>query len=98
MTIRSQRSGANPRWRATTCKLAHSRFTSHSHGPGSVSSKSLMSKMRFRSALAKLPKLVRCASPQACTRMPLIGVDARSFAITAAAPRKNANGDSAIRA
>jgi hypothetical protein len=79
------------------CKLAQRRFTSHSQGPGSVSSKSLMSKTRFLSGLAKNPKLLTCASPHAWTVMPVVGVVERSSAITAAAPRKNANGDSAIR-
>ena len=65
---------AKPRWRATTCRLAHNRLTSHSHGPGTVSSKSLMSKTRLRSGLANFPKLVTCASPHACTRMPVTAV------------------------
>ena len=51
-------------------RLAASRLTSHSHGPGSVSSKSLMSKTRRRSGEAKMPKFDRWASPQACTVMP----------------------------
>ena len=63
----------SPRWRPTTCRLAHRRLTSHSHGPGSVSSKSLMSKTRLRSGVANLPKLVTCASPHACTRRPVTG-------------------------
>src|SRR5262249_29573411 len=46
---------------------------------------------------AKKPKFDRCASPQACTVIPVTGVVARSWAITAAAPRKKAKGDSAIR-
>ena len=40
---RAGRTGLNPRSRPRISKLAASRFTSHSHGPGSVSSKSLMS-------------------------------------------------------
>jgi hypothetical protein len=38
-----------------------------------------------------------CASPQSWTCGPVTGVEARSAAITAAAPRRNANGDTAIR-
>ncbi len=54
----------NPRSRPATAKLAASRFTSHSNGPGKVSSKSLMSKISRRSGAAKTPKLERWASPQ----------------------------------
>ena len=86
-----------PLSRAATVALATKRFTSHSHGPGSVSSKSLTSNTRRRSGLANTPKLEMCASPTACTRRPLIDEDARSAAMTAAAPRQNANGDAAIR-
>src|SRR5258707_5971815 len=39
-------------------------FRSHSHGPGSVSSKSFTSKTRLRSADPKTPKFDRCASPR----------------------------------
>ena len=67
--------------------LAASRFTSHSHGPGSVSSKSLTSKTSLRSGEPNSPKLDRCASPQACTMIPVAGVRARSLAIGRAAPR-----------
>src|SRR5262245_29800127 len=52
-----------------------------------IISKSLMSKMKFRSGVAKPPKFSRCASPQACTRNPVAGVRARSAAINAADPR-----------
>ena len=55
---------SNPRSRPATAMLAASRFTSHSNGPGSVSSKSLMLKTRRRSGDAKIPKFERCASPQ----------------------------------
>ena len=78
--------------------LAASRFTSHSHGPGSVSSKSLIANTRLRSAEANTPKFARCASPHACTDSPVTGVPARSAAITAADPRRNANGLASIRA
>jgi hypothetical protein len=44
-----------------------------------------------------MPKFSRCASPQACTLMSVVGVCARSHAIGAAAPRKYANGDAAMR-
>ena len=76
-----------PRSRPATAMLAASRLTSHSHGPGSVSSKSLRSKMRSRSGEAKPPKFDRCASPHSCTRIPELGPLARSEAITYAAPR-----------
>ena len=56
--------------RAATIMLAASRLTSHSHGPGSVSSKSLTSNTRFRSGEANAPKFERCASPQHCTVRP----------------------------
>ncbi len=86
-----------PRSRAAISMLAASRFRSHSQGPGSVSSKSLTSKTSSRSGAAKPPKLERCASPQSCTSKPLRGEAARSVAMTAAAPRKKANGDTSIR-
>jgi hypothetical protein len=74
-----------------------SRLTSHSQGAGSVSSKSLRPKDRFRSGVANSPKLSRWASPQACTVIPVTGVVARSRAITPGAPRRNANGDARMR-
>lgn len=40
-------------------KLATSRFKSHSHGPGAVSSKSFKSKISARSGVAKPPKLAK---------------------------------------
>ena len=95
--MRSHSSGEKPFWRAATWRLAHSRFTSHSHGPGSVSSKSLMSNIMLRSGVANSPKLLTWASPHAWTRKPVAGVLARSSAITAAAPRKKANGEEAMR-
>ncbi len=77
--------------------LAAIRFTSHSQGPGSVSSKSLGPNTRRRSGAANPPKFEMCASPQTCTTRPELGVSARSAAITAAAPRKNVNGVASIR-
>ena len=70
---------------------------SHSNGAGSVSSKSFRSKTRLRSGVAKNPKFERWQSPQASTRIPLVGVVDRSYAITAAAPRRNENGVGAMR-
>ncbi len=70
---------------------------SHSHGPGSVSSKSLMSNSILRSGDANTPKFDRCASPQSWTTMSDRGVSARSDAISKAAPRKNVNGDTSMR-
>ena len=64
ITTEPQAASSKPRSRPATAKLAASRFTSHSNGPGSVSSKSLMLKTRLRSGAAKMPKLERCASPQ----------------------------------
>ena len=64
----------NPLSRPATARLAASRLTSHSNGPGSVSSKSLRSKTSRRSGEANAPKLARCASPHSCTRSPAAGV------------------------
>ena len=55
-------------------KLAASRFTSYSNGPGSVSSKSLRSNSSVRSGEAKTPKFDRWASPHSCTSRPAVGV------------------------
>ena len=74
-------------FRQARTKLAARRFMSHSHGAGSVSSKSLISKMIRLSGVAKAPKLRRWQSPQACTRSPLAGVFTRSAAMFKAAPR-----------
>ena len=78
---------ANPRSRPATSKLAASRLTSHSHGPGSVSSKSLMSNIARRSGEANTPKFDRWASPQTWAFRPERGVAARSAAMISAAPR-----------
>ena len=87
-----------PRWRAATKALAARRLTSHSQGPNWHSSKSLMAKTSLRSAEANTPKLDTCMSPQSSTCRPVCGVDARSAAMTAADPRRNANGDCSMRA
>jgi len=76
----------NPRSRPAIAKLATNRFTSHSHGPGAVSSKSFMSKTSVRSGEPNTPKFDRCASPQSCTRSPETGVLARSVAMISAPP------------
>ena len=67
--------------------LAASRLTSHSHGPGRVSSKSLASNTSARSGEANRPKFDRWASPQICTWMSVTGAFARSKAMTAGVPR-----------
>ncbi len=77
--------------------LAAKRLTSHSHGPGRVSSKSLTSNMSERSGEANRPKLDRWASPQICAESPERGVVARSEAMTRAAPRKKVKGDTSMR-
>ena len=89
--------GVKSRSRPAIATLAARRLTSHSHGPGRVSSKSLMSNTSRRSGAAKMPKFERWASPHACTRSPDSGVFARSIAMIAAAPRKNVNGEASIR-
>ena len=97
MTTRRRSEGEKPRSRPAISKLATSRFTSHSQGPGSVSSKSLMSKTRRRSGDPNTPKLERWASPQHWTVMPESGVADRSAAMTSAAPRKKVKGETSIR-
>ena len=57
-------SGVKSRSRPAISKLAARRLTSHSQGPGRVSSKSLTSNTRRRSGAAKTPKFERWASPQ----------------------------------
>ena len=86
-TAASATSGAIRFCRAATTRLAAKRLTSHSNGPGRVSSKSRRSNDRFRSGVAHRPKFRTCASPHNWTISPLSGCDARSPAITAAAPR-----------
>ena len=64
LTTDRRTASSKPRSRPATAMLAASRFTSHSNGPGRVSSKSLMLITSRRSGAAKMPKLERCASPQ----------------------------------
>ena len=96
-TVERRTSVARSSSRPAMAMLAASRLTSHSHGPRAVSSKSLMSKTISRSGAAKPPKFDRCASPQSWASRPDRGVPARSAAISAAAPRKKANGEVSIR-
>ena len=70
---------------------------SHSNGAGNVSSKSLMSNTGVPSGEAKVPKFARWQSPQACTISPLVGPGARSAAMIAAEPRRNAKADWRMR-
>ena len=86
-TIRSCSLALKPLKRAAISMLTARRFTSHSHGPGSVSSKSLTSNTSARSGEANTPKFDKWASPQHCTFSPERGVDARSWAMSSAAPR-----------
>ena len=86
-----------PSWRPATTTLAARRLTSHSQGPGSVSSKSLQSKTSWRSGDPKTPKLERWASPQIWAVSPERGVVERSDAMISAAPRKKVNGETSIR-
>ena len=69
------------------------RFRSHSHGPWWVSSKSVTSKSRSRSGEAKIPKFARWASPLSLHGDPGGRGRGQVVAMTAAAPRRNANGD-----
>ena len=57
-------------WRPATTTLAARRLTSHSHGAGRVSSKSLMSKTSGARAWRSRRSSTDGQSPQACTRMP----------------------------
>ena len=97
VTAARRAASSKPRSLAATAKLAASRFTSHSNGPGSVSSKSLRLNTSLRSGAAKMPKFVRCASPHSWACSPVRGPAARSAAIRYAPPRKNANGDTSMR-
>ena len=76
-----------PLSRPAIAKLAASRLTSHSHGPGNVSSKSLRPNTSRRSGEANPPKFIRWASPHSCVVIPERGVPARSLAMISAAPR-----------
>ena len=73
MTTLRRSLALNPLSRVATAKLAARRFTSHSKGPGRVSSKSLRSKTIRRSGDANTPKLLRCASPHSWTPSPARG-------------------------
>ena len=86
-TMRARSLSVKPLARPAMTRLAASRLTSHSQGPGSVSSKSLMSKSRWRSGEASSRKFSRWASPQSWALMPESGVPDRSDAMIAAAPR-----------
>ena len=66
--------GVSPLFRAAMVKLAAIRLTSHSNGPGRVSSKSLRSNTSLRSGEANAPKFDRCASPQSWASSPATGV------------------------
>ena len=70
-----------PMNRPASITLAASRFTSHSQGAGSVSSKSLMSNTSLRSGAPNPPKFSKWRSPHACTRNLVEGVPARSAAM-----------------
>ena len=70
--VRTDRAG-KPFSRAATATLAASRLTSQSNEAGSVSSKSFTSNTSRRSGAANMPKFSRCASPQHCTRMSVLG-------------------------
>ena len=80
-------SSGKPLSRAASTNDVASRFTSHSKGPGLVSSKSLTSKTGTRSGAANSPKFDRWASPQSCTCRPLEGCAPRSLAMMMAVPR-----------
>jgi hypothetical protein len=56
-----------------------------------------MSNSRRRSGEPNSPKFDRWASPHSCTVTPVFGVDARSEAMIRDPPRKNENGEAAIR-
>ena len=87
-TTRSCAFAEKPLSWAAMSMLTASRLTSHSHGPGSVSSKSLMSNTSLRSGEANTPKFDRCASPQHWTvqtrarrRREVAGHDQRAAAV-----------------
>ena len=96
MTMARRSDAAKPRSRPKISTLAVSRFTSHSHGPGRVSSKSVMSNSIRRSGVPNRPKFDRWASPHSCTVTPECGVVARSAAMTNAAPQYKVKGEISI--
>ena len=73
--------------RAPIAKLAARRLTSHSQGPGSVSSKSLMSKTRLALGGPEGAEVRQVRVAAKLDVRPEVGVLARSVAIDAAAPR-----------
>ena len=77
----------NPLFLAAIVKLAASRLTSYSNGPGKVSSKSFRSSSSTRSGEANMPKFDKWASPHSWVVSPAVGVCRRSAAMTLAAPR-----------
>src|SRR4051794_19961078 len=77
-TMRSWLLAEYPLLTAAISMLTASRLTSHSQGPGRVSSKSLRSNTSRRSGEANTPKFDRWASPQHWTVRPERGVRARS--------------------
>ncbi len=85
--MRARSASSKPFARPAMTRLAESRLTSHSQGPGSVSSKSLMSNINCRSGEASSRKFSRCASPHSWAVSPERGLSARSDAMIAAAPR-----------
>src|ERR1700736_900539 len=86
-----------PDSRPATTSDAAIRFRSHSNGPRMVSSKSLISKTNRPSGAAYAPRFRTWASPHSWVKIPVWGSTARSAAITGTAPRKNPNGEAAIR-
>ena len=64
-------------------------------------SKSFIPKIRLRSAEANTPKFATCISPHDCTLRPevlFLSLAAKSAAMMAAPPRRNANGEASILA
>ncbi len=96
-TASRQPASLSPATRPPSTMLVANRFTSHSHGPGIDSSKSLRSKTRCPSGAANAPRLSTCASPHICTTSPVVGHSDRSYAMRGAAPRKKPKGEAAMR-
>ena len=89
---------ADPRPRPSAAKLMARRFRSHSNGAGRSSSKSLTSKTgepSVASVETKIRVIVVAARLHPDTRW--WASDARSAAMIAADPRRNAKGDGCIR-
>ena len=85
--MRSRLSADSPTSRPAISALAAIRFTSHSQGPGSVSSKSFGPKTSLRSGAANAAEVRDVSVAARLDHDPESGVAARSAAITAAAPR-----------